>query len=208
MYMPRYQRTASAGFTVVELMITLVLAAVLLTLAAPAFTDLIANNRMRGEVFALRGLLMEARSEAVTERNNVTVCSSSDGLQCSGDTGDWSDGYIAFFDTDTDQVIDADDRIVLARTPNTTRIDISFSHDDNIVVYNSRGNAQTPGETYNGTFTFCPHPDDCEDPDDCRERAAGLIISPVGTLAAAIERDDPADEIFDDHEGNNLDCGD
>jgi type IV fimbrial biogenesis protein FimT len=191
--MPHYQRTASAGFTVVELMITLIIAAVLLTLAAPAFTDLIANNRMRAEVFALRGLLMEARSEAVTERNNVTVCSSDDGEDCGGN---WNDGYIAFFDTNNDETVDAGERIILERTPNATRIDISFSNTENRIVYNSRGNAQIPGVTFNGTFTFCD--------DRGADKAAGLIVSPVGTLSVAIDRDD--DDLVNDHEGDNLVC--
>lgn len=195
MQIPHYHGTAPNGFTVVELMITLVLAAVLLALGAPAFNDLIANNRMRGEVFALRGLLMEARSEAVTERNNVTVCPSDDGLDCSDD---WNEGYIAFFDTNTDGTVDAGERIVLARTTDTTRIDIRFSHEDNRVIYNSRGNAQIPGKTYNGTFTLCDQRGAPE--------ATGLIIAPVGTLAAAIERDEPADDIVNDQAGNNLDC--
>lgn len=195
MHIPHYHRAAATGFTVVELMITLVIAAVLLALAAPAFTDLIANNRMRAEVFALRGLLMEARSEAVTERNNVTVCPSNDGLDCSDD---WNEGYIAFFDTNTDGTVNAGERVVLAQTAGTRRIDISFSHEDNHVTYNSRGNAQIPGETFSGTFTFC---DERGAPE-----AAGLIISPVGTLSAAIERDDPADDIMNDHAEVNLDC--
>lgn len=196
MHMPHAYRAAHSGFTVVELMITLILAAVLLTLAAPAFTDLIANNRLRSEVFALRGLLMEARTEALSERNNVTVCPSSNGATC---TGTWSDGYIAFFDTDTEGDVDGTDRIILARTPDTHRIDVTFSNAANRVVYNSRGNAQIPGTTFNGTFTFCD--------DRGPTKAAGLIITPVGSLAAAIERDDPADEIVNDAEGDNLDCG-
>lgn len=196
MDIPHYHRAALKGFTVVELMITVVLAAVLLTLAVPAFTDLIANNRMRSEVFALRGLLMEARSEAVTERNNVTVCRSSDGLTCSGT---WNDGYIAFFDTDIDGTVGPGERVILARTPDTKGIDISFSHNLNRVTYNSRGNAQVPGNNFNGTFTLC---------DDRGDTAAkGLVVSPVGTLSVAIDRDDPADEIVNDHENNNLDCG-
>jgi len=198
MHMLQCHKNAPKGFTVVEVMITLVLASVLLTLAAPAFTDLIANNRMRSEVYALRGLLMEARTEALTERNNVTVCASSDGLTC---TGDWNDGYIAFFDENTDRTIDVgdNDRIILARTVSTDRITISFSDEQDRIVYNSRGNAQIPGETFNGTFTFCD--------DRGATEAAGLIVSPVGTLAAAIERDDPEDDIVNDHEGDNLDCG-
>lgn len=194
--MPYCHRASVEGFTVVEVMITLVVAAVLLTLAAPAFTDLIANNRLRSEVYALRGLLMEARSEALTERNNVTVCRSGDGLGCNGT---WRNGYIAFFDNNGDGVVDEGERIILARTPDTRRIDIRFSNEANRVVFNSRGNAHTAAGSFNGTFTLCD--------ERGAAAAAGLIITPVGTLTAAIDKDDPADRIANDHEGNNLACG-
>ena len=195
MHLPRKQGATVRGFTVIEVMITLAVAAVLLTLAAPAFMDLIAKNRLRSEVYALRGLLMEARSEALTERNNVTVCRSSDGLEC---TGDWSDGYIAFFDNNSDGVVDDDERVVLSRTPDTRRIDIRFSGEEDRVVFNSRGNARTAAGNFSGTFTLCDYRGAAE--------AAGLIVTPVGALTAAIDKATPVDNIADDHEGNNLAC--
>jgi type IV fimbrial biogenesis protein FimT len=193
--MPYQNRASVEGFTVVEVMITLVIAAVLLTLASPAFTDLIANSRMRSEVYALRGLLMEARSEALTERNDVTVC-GSDGLAC---TGDWNDGYIAFFDNDDDGAVDAGERIVLSRTPDTKRIDLRLISEEERVVFNSRGNARTAGGNFNGTFSLCDNRG--------ATSAAGLIVTPVGALTAAVDKA-PTDNVVDDHEGNNLACDD
>ena len=189
-----HRRATHNGFTVIELMITLALAAVLLTLAAPAFDDLIANNRMRTEVYALRATLMEARSEALTERVNVSLCPSNDGLACAGD---WNEGYIAFVDADGDGAVDAGDRILLSRTNDSPTITLSFSNAADRVLYNSRGNAQTVAANYNGTFTFC----------DKRgaTKAAGLNVARVGTLAAAVDGGD-SDEIVNDQDGVNLVC--
>lgn len=191
----RDQRIGVSGFTIIELMITLVIATILLTLATPAFTSLIAENRIRSEIFGLRAVLMEARSDAMTERNNVSVCSSSDGATCSGN---WNQGYIAFFDDNADGVVDAGDRIVLSRVPDSTALVVSFSNDEDRVLYNSRGNAQSMDDNFNGTFLFCDK--------QGATQPAGLIVSPVGTMMAAEDSDNPQDGIPNDHDGVNLDC--
>jgi Tfp pilus assembly protein FimT len=177
-------------------MITLVIVTVLLTLATPAFTALIAENRVRSEVFSLRSMLMEARSEAMTERNNVSVCSSNDGATCSGT---WNQGYIAFFDSNADGSINGTDRIVLTRTPDAPSLNVSFIGDSSRVLYNSRGNAQSMVASFNGTFRFCDS--------NGNSKPTGLIVSPVGTMMAAEDSDDPLDGIPNDHDGVNLVCG-
>lgn len=192
-----YRRKKSQrGFTLVELLITIVVLAVLLTVAAPSFTEMLANNRMRSEVYALRGLLTEARSEALTERSLVAVCASSDGSTC---TGNWNEGYIAFFDDNGDGDVDAGDRIVLSRTIEAPTITIGFSNAADYALYNSRGNAQNNATAYNGTFTLCD--------ESGEKRAAGLVVSPVGSVSAAVDTDD--DDIPNDpnnNGGDNLAC--
>ncbi len=69
----------TGGFTLVEMMMALVVLAVLLAVAAPGFYELIKNNRMLSEVYALRATLNGARSEALAQRNFVTLCRSEDG---------------------------------------------------------------------------------------------------------------------------------
>lgn len=80
------------GFTLVELMITLVVAAILLTVAVPNFQAFILNNRMTSYANDMMTTLSYVRSEAVKRAANVTVCASSDGATCTG--GDWEDGWV------------------------------------------------------------------------------------------------------------------
>jgi type IV fimbrial biogenesis protein FimT len=61
------------GFTMTELGVTMVIAAVLATVALPSFQGIIATQRARTYASALYASLSKARSEAITLNANVTV---------------------------------------------------------------------------------------------------------------------------------------
>ncbi|WP_175253033.1 MULTISPECIES: GspH/FimT family pseudopilin [Pseudomonas] len=69
--MPGKMKTS--GFTLVELMIVIVLLAILATIAAPSFRDMIERNRLQGQADELKSFLLYARGEAVTLRTTITV---------------------------------------------------------------------------------------------------------------------------------------
>ena len=69
------------GFTLIELMITLLVLAILVTIALPSFRDLVMNTRLSTASSELQTAFGQARSEAVTRRLPITVC-PSDGANC------------------------------------------------------------------------------------------------------------------------------
>lgn len=74
-------RRDTAGFTLIELMVTVALMAILLAAAAPSFRDLLAAQRVRATAFSMVSDLVLARSEAVKRGASVTLTPASDGWQ-------------------------------------------------------------------------------------------------------------------------------
>lgn len=89
-----------AGFTLIELMITIAIAAILLTIGVPGFRDLIINNRIASQTNELVTAINMARSEAVKRGEPVTVCASSDQATCSL-SRNWATGWITIVDNQT-----------------------------------------------------------------------------------------------------------
>jgi type IV fimbrial biogenesis protein FimT len=87
----------ATGFTLLELMITLAVAAILGILAIPSFREFIQSNRLTTQVNNFVADLNLARSEAVKGRGRVTLCKSSDQATCTT-TGGWEQGWIIFTD--------------------------------------------------------------------------------------------------------------
>ncbi|MGH8656829.1 MAG: GspH/FimT family pseudopilin [Gammaproteobacteria bacterium] len=91
----------SDDFTIVELMITLVLAAIILSAAVPSFRDLVQSNRITAQVNEFVTALNLARSEAIKRGVPVRVCTSVDSANCAP-AGGWQQGWIVFSDIDSD----------------------------------------------------------------------------------------------------------
>lgn len=99
---------AQRGITLIELLVTLSIAVVTLTVGVAAFRELVADTRMTTAVNDLIASMQLARSEAVRRGERVTLCpddpSTANTFDCSGGT-DWTVGYIVFADSNSDGVV-------------------------------------------------------------------------------------------------------
>lgn len=110
------------GFTLVELVVTMAIAAILVTVAIPGFSNLIRDNRLIASTNRLVTSLAHARSEAVKRGTSVSICASSNGTAC---TGSWTDGWLVFSDGGTTGTVDGTDTIL--RVEEGLRSDLAVS---------------------------------------------------------------------------------
>lgn len=100
----------ASGFSMIELLVTLTIGAILMGLAAPSFNEQIARTRMTDASRDLADRLQIAMS-ASEARGPTTICASSDGLTCLA-TNTWTTGYIVFTDAGTVGTVDTGDVIL------------------------------------------------------------------------------------------------
>jgi type IV fimbrial biogenesis protein FimT len=111
-----------AGLTFIELLITLSLAAVLLTVAMPGMATLVQESRITAMSNQLLAHLQYARHEAVFRRAHVAACPGDLDSGCTGHNR-WDQGWIIFIDAnrsgqpdraeDVLRVVAADERMLM-----------------------------------------------------------------------------------------------
>ncbi len=104
-------RAANRGFTLIELLITLSVAGIMLTIAAPSYRAFVQDSQIIAQSNSFHSAMMLAKSEAVKRNSPATICSSTNGTVCNGGTV-WSNGWLVFADTNGDGVVDAGEQIV------------------------------------------------------------------------------------------------
>jgi len=92
-----YAPTQQRGFTLVELMVAVSIAAILLAVGIPSFRSTIASNRLTSTIIDLVGSLAQARAEGIQRESHITVCKSPDCVTCVT-TGSWEEGWISVVD--------------------------------------------------------------------------------------------------------------
>ena len=101
----------TAGFTLVEFVAALAIAAVLFSLALPSFARLIAEQQLLGEARRIAEGIALARSEAIKRNGHVVICATSPALPC-GDARHWHEGWVVFADVDGNAEVDAGDSVL------------------------------------------------------------------------------------------------
>lgn len=112
-------KARARGFTVIELMVTLAVAAVVVAMAVPSFQSVINGNKLAGAANELMASLQVARMEAIRRGQRAGVCLSTDTND--GDDATCSnadiDGWIAFVDANGDGDFDkAGDTLIRVST--------------------------------------------------------------------------------------------
>ena len=137
-----------SGFTMVELLTTLVIAGLVMGFAIPSMQTFAKNERLTTQINTLVSHLAYARSLAVTRRQQVILCASDNTTSCSG--VDWAAGWILFIDVDNNSGFTAGDeilRVKQALAGGNTLVSSTGSS----IIYDTRGFSPNS----NGTFSLC-----------------------------------------------------
>jgi len=108
------------GVTLIELLVTLAVMAIVLTLGIPAFTDFFASSRMAAASNDVVSSMHLARSEAIKRRQPVTLCASTNatspnpGCSAAANTGV---GWLVFVDADADATVDGGEQVLAVHGP-------------------------------------------------------------------------------------------
>ena len=183
-------RRQVAGFTLIELMIVVVIAAVLLAIAIPSFSTMIKKNNVEALQAKLSGAVSTARSEAASRNVFVSICLTADFETCAaaGDD-DWSAGWIVFTDRGVQGQVDGDDEIIDVFENMRLDYTIMLSEDVAALTYSSQGFLVGGNDVL---ITVCrPENNEAED----IKFARGLIVTSSGLLVKTNDTD--ADGVHD-----------
>ncbi len=91
------------GFTLYELLITVLVIGVILTIGVPNMAEFTQNSRLTSASNDLLSSFQLARSEAARSKTNITICASDNSLDAAANCGGaFNDGWIIFMDIDGD----------------------------------------------------------------------------------------------------------
>lgn len=140
-----------SGFTLIELMMTLAVAGVLMSIAIPNYRTFILNSRISAQANAFMAAIGMARSEAIKRATRVSICKSANNTTCTT-SGDWAQGWIIFTDGSTVGTKDGTDVIIQVRGPLAgTNTFIGNTNVVDFIAYGASGFGTTPG-----TVSLCP----------------------------------------------------
>ena len=149
------------GFTLVELLITIVVVSILLATAVPSFMQAIKNNRVTGQANSFVVSTQMARNEAVKRGVSTIICAANADMDACSVSNDWSTGWIAFSDLNRDGALDAGTGACLD-TEDCLLSTVNGPEKSTLTAGNSNIRFLPTGQTANGPLTLTLKADDCE----------------------------------------------
>lgn len=152
----RRRPARAAGFTLVELVVVLAVAAVLLVMAVPSFTLVMNTNRLAALSNDVIASLQTARMEAVRRGVRVVICNSANGTSCTNSTS-WT-GWVVFADANADGAPQATEiiRAETVKAPLQLLASANIAGDSNRITFRSDGFAhRNDGTLLAGQLAVC-----------------------------------------------------
>lgn len=139
------------GFTLYELLITLAVIAITLTISLPGFSKTIQNTRTKTAALEFLAAIEQARSAAVFSNTRSVLAAETE----------WHSGWSLFLDANDNGIFDADEKLIAEHEPLDAVIIKGNTHVKERISFISTGEGRAPGKANTGvvlvgTLTICP----------------------------------------------------
>ena len=179
------------GFTLYELMITVLIVGVVLAFSIPNMQAFTQNSRMTSTANDVHAAFHLARSESSRAKTNITVCASANSMASDANCGGtWDQGYIVFVDEEPDLNRSGSTETVLRAHPAIADgVSFAVANDATYFTYSSTGQGRpnVGGNTAVSQIVMC---DERGNVKAAGGRSAGrlFVATPLGR--ATIFRDE------------------
>jgi type IV fimbrial biogenesis protein FimT len=180
-------KQSQKGMTLLEMLITLAIAAIVLTVVAPSVQTIISKNRTTSEINELSAVIQFARFTAIDETSTTVVCPAGNFATCSTN---WNEPKIVFLDDNGNGSRDSSEPLLLSTTG------ISSS--------NTMTGPNTPISFFDSGATnasvsikICPNSNDAK-------LARSININGQGRVRVSIDSNN--NDIYEDTNGDELSC--
>lgn len=175
------ERQNNLGFSLVELMVTISIAAILLAIAAPSYQQFIGSTTITSASEDFVAALTFTRTEAIKRNVRVTMCKSVNGTSCTTGGNNWQQGWIIFKEfllSGTPGTLDAGETILRVHGPLDNQVTLIASANlADFLSYLPNGQAAQSGQ-----WDLCFRD---------RSVAGRDIILNVGTGRVNVVKDEP-----------------
>jgi prepilin-type N-terminal cleavage/methylation domain-containing protein len=131
-------KSAQSGFTLLELIVTLLVASTLSALTVPTVGNLLHQTRLNRVSGTLQSDIAFARTEAIKRREAISVAITDE---------QWVQGWSVFVDGNSDGDIDTGEEVIREFLPtyNTNGTGVQSTHDADSFTFSDRGAALSAG---------------------------------------------------------------
>jgi type IV fimbrial biogenesis protein FimT len=176
-------RAKQYGFTIYELLITMILIGIILSVGVPSMTTFMQGSRISGTANDLHSSFQLARSEAARSKNNITICASANSMDAAPSCGGvFDDGWIIFIDLDGNvDRAGAGENVIRAHPAIHDRLDVTTNAGANYFSYgpSGLGRGDIGGNPSLITATICDERGNV-DATGGASAARVLVVTPIG----------------------------